>query len=180
MLFIIQKIHVNEDLAVKAHAVLNDENVSTDTKWIRPYMKEVDITQNDEILLKNVFDRIYNIHSLIEDKKIAKRIYVRTHMISIVPVIAESIDRGLSDTEIMEWFVNFFSGKKSPTISKAYNEAAGQGTGKNSAVRKRVEEIKKDYDKYFGSVKALVSWFVYIPRCICVGSCSILFHKKEK
>ena len=28
---------------------------------------------------------------------------------------------------------------------------------KNSAVMKRVEEIKKDYDKYFGSVKALAS-----------------------
>ena len=38
-----------------------------------------------------------------------------------------------------------------------YNDAAGRGTGKNSAVMKRVEEIKKDYDKYFGSVKTLAS-----------------------
>lgn len=141
--------HVNEDLVVKAHAVLNDENVSTDTKWIRPYMKEVDITKTDEILLENVFDRIYNIHSLIEDKKIAKRIYARTHMISIVPVIAESIESGISDNEMMEWFVNFFSGKKSPTISKAYNEAAGRGTGRNVAVKTRLNEIKKNFDKYF-------------------------------
>ena len=50
----------------------------------------------------------------------------------------------------MEWFVNFFCGKKSPTTSKTYNDAAGRGTEKNSAVRKRVGEIKKDYDKYFG------------------------------
>lgn len=141
--------HVNEDLVVKAHAVLNDENVSTDTKWIRPYMKEVDITNTDEILLENVFDRIYNIHSLIEDKKIAKRIYARTHMISIVPVIADSIESGISDNEMMEWFVNFFSGKKSPTISKAYNEAAGRGTGRNAAVKTRLNEIKKNFDKYF-------------------------------
>lgn len=141
--------HVNEDLVVKAHAVLNDENVSTDTKWIRPYMKEVDITKTDEILLENIFDRIYNIHSLIEDKKIAKRIYARTHMISIVPVIADSIESGISDNEMMEWFVNFFSGKKSPTISRAYNEAAGRGTGRNAAVKTRLNEIKKNFDKYF-------------------------------
>lgn len=141
--------HVNEDLVVKAHAVLNDENVSTDTKWIRPYMKEVDITKTDETLLEKIFNRIYNIHSLIEDKKIAKRIYARTHMISIVPIIAESIDSAISDNQMMEWFVSFFSGKKSPTISKAYNEASGRGTGKNSAVKIRLDEIKKSYDKYF-------------------------------
>ena len=33
----------------------------------------------------------------------------------------------------------------------------GRGTGKNSAVMKRVEEIKKDYDKYFGNVETLAS-----------------------
>ena len=149
--------HVNEDMVAKAHAILNDKEVSTDAKWIRPYMRKADVTSDDEFLLNEVFDRIYNIHSVIEDKKIAKRIYARTHMISIVPIIAESLNDGYSDRQMMEWFVNFFCGKKSPTISKAYNDAAGRGTGKNSAVMKRVEEIKKDYDKYFGSVKALAS-----------------------
>ena len=138
--------HVNEDMVAKAHAILNDEDVSTDAKWIRPYMREADITKDDEFLLNEVFDRIYNIHSMIEDKKIAKRIYARTHMISIVPIVAESLNDGYSDKQMMEWFVNFF-----------YNDAAGRGTGKNSAVMKRVEEIKKDYDKYFGGVKTLAS-----------------------
>ena len=149
--------HVNEDMVAKAHAILNSEDVSTDAKWIRPYMREADITKDDEFLLNEVFDRIYNIHSMIEDKKIAKRIYARTHMISIVPIVAESLDDGYSDKQMMEWFVNFFCGKKSPTTSKAYNDAAGRGTGKNSAVKKRMEEIKRDYDKYFGGVKTLAS-----------------------
>ena len=78
-------------------------------------------------------------------------------MICIVPIIAESLSDGYSDKQMMEWFVNSFSGKKSATTSKAYNDATGRGTGKNSAVMKRVEEIKKDYDKYFGSAKALAS-----------------------
>ena len=149
--------HVNDDLVAKAHAILNDEEVSTDAKWIRPYMRKAIITDEDEILLNEVFDRIYNIHTLIDDKKIAKRIYARTHMISIVPIIVESINSGYSDKQMMEWFVNFFCGKKSPTMCKSYNDAAGRGTGKNSAIRKRLEEIKKDYDKYFENVKTLVS-----------------------
>ena len=149
--------HVNEDMVAKAHAILNEEEVSTEAKWIRPYMRRADITKNDETLLTRVFDRIYNIHSIIDDKKIAKRIYARTHMISIIPIITESINDGYSDKQVMEWFVNFFCGKKSITISKEYNNAAGRGTGKNSAVKTRVAEIKKDYDKYFDSVKTLAS-----------------------
>jgi len=149
--------HVNEDLVAKAHAVLNSEEVSTDTKWIRPYMKEAEITEEDKCLLNKVFDRIYNIHSMIEDDRIAKRIYARTHMISIVPIILESLNDGYSDRQMMEWFVNFFCGKKSPTTSKEYNDAAGRGTGKNSAVRKRLEEIKKNYDLYFAKVESLAS-----------------------
>lgn len=147
--------HVNEDMVAKAHAILNDEEISTDAKWIRPYMRKADITKEDETLLTKVFDRIYNIHSMIEDKKIAKRIYARTHMISIVPIIVESLNDGYSDKQMMEWFVDFFCGKKSPTTSKTYNDAAGRGTGKNSAVRKRLEEIKKNYDSYFGNMKSL-------------------------
>ena len=147
--------HVNDDMVAKAHAILNDESVSTDAKWIRPYMREAEITKEDEVLLNEIFDRVYNIHSMIEDKKIAKRIYGRTHMVSIVPIIAESLNDRYSDKQMMEWFVNFFCGKKSPTTSKIYNDAAGRGTGKNTAVRKRIEEIKKNYDKYFGGVLSL-------------------------
>lgn len=55
----------------------------------------------------------------------------------------------------IKWFVTFFCGKKSPTTSKGYNDAAGRGTGKNSAVRKRVEEIKKSYDNYFRNINAM-------------------------
>lgn len=145
--------HVNEDLVAKAHAILNDKNVSMDVKWIRPYMRRAVITDADEKLLSEVFDRIYNIHTMIEDVKISKRIYARTHMISIIPCIVESLKDGFSDRQMMEWFVDFFSGKKSATISDEYNEAAGRGTGKNVAVMKRVEEIKKSYDKFFSSVK---------------------------
>ena len=78
-------------------------------------------------------------------------------MISIVPIIVESLNDGYSDKQMMEWFVSFFCGKKSPTISKGSNDAAGRGTGKNSAVRKRVEEIKKGYDGYFSRINTFAS-----------------------
>lgn len=145
--------HVNEDMVARAHAILNSDEVSTNMKWIRPYMREVDITDYDETLLIRVFDRIYKMHSLIDDKKIAKRIYSKTHMISIVPIVAQSIADGYSDNQMMEWFVNFFDGKKSPTSCKAYNDAAGRGTGNNSTIKKRLEQISKNYGTYFKNMK---------------------------
>ena len=147
--------HVNEDLSVKAHAVLYADEPSIDTKWIRPYMKTADITEQEEKEIKSVFDRIFEIHNLIEDKKIAKRIYTRTHMISIVPVIARSIKDGKTDSDMMEWFVHFFSGKKSATISSIYNSAAGSGSGKKESVRKRLDETMNSYESYFNSIEAL-------------------------
>lgn len=69
-------------MVAKAHAICNDEEASADAKWIRLYMREADITEEDELLLTEVFDCIFNIHSMNEDKKIVKRIYARTYMVS--------------------------------------------------------------------------------------------------
>ena len=70
-------------------------------------------------------------------------------MISIVPIVKKSIDDERSDLEMMEWFVTFFAGKKSATISSVYNSAAGSGSGKKDNVRKRLEEVEKSYNEFF-------------------------------
>ena len=89
---------------------------------------------------------------MIEDKKIAKRIYTRTHMISIIPVISKSIYKGLSDKQMMEWFVEFFSGKKSPTTSSVYNSTVSSGSGRKESVKKRLDEVERSYTEYFSKV----------------------------
>lgn len=141
--------HVNDDLVAKAHAVLNEEEPSMNASWVRKYMRNADISEGDEVLLGEIFDRILEIHKLIEDKKIAKRIYTRTHLISVIPTIKQSLDDGLSDRQVMEWIVTFFSGSRSATISKEYNKAAGSGSGKSINVKIRLEEVAKSYRNYF-------------------------------
>lgn len=143
--------HVNDDLVVKAHAILNADEPCMNATWVRKYMKDAEITQTDEEALDKVFDRIFSVHNLIDDKRIAKRIYTRTHMISIVPVVLDSICKNISDKQFMEWFVTFFSGKKSATVSSSYNSAAGSGSGKKESVKKRLDEVEKSYKEYFSS-----------------------------
>lgn len=141
--------HVNDDLVGKAHAVLNAEEPCMNASWVRTYMKNAEITHTDEEDMNMVFDRICKMHSLIEDKKIAKRIYTRTHLVSIVHVILDSIYQNLSDEQMMQWFVEFFSGKKSPTISNTYNSTVSSGSGRKESVAKRLKAVEKHYRNYF-------------------------------
>lgn len=141
--------YTNEDIVVKSWAVLHQDEPSLETSKIRKITESVEITSDDEIELVNCFDRVLQVHDLIEDKKIAKRILTRTHMISIMRVVRRSIDDGLSEAEFMKWIVTFFSGKKSATVSSIYNAAAGAGSARKDAVMKRLIELDKSYDDYF-------------------------------
>ena len=51
-----------------------------------------------------------------------------------------------------EWAEEFFSGKRSASISDIYNQNAGSGSAKKESVRKRLEEIEKHFDGFFKAV----------------------------
>lgn len=144
--------YTNEDIVVKSYAMLHMEEPSMETKVIRPLMAEIDITEADKKQLTEIYDRILEMHGKIEDTKIAKRLLTRTHMISIVPIVWKSLQEGLSDKQMVEWFVEFFSGKKSATISSTYNTYAGSGSARKEAVRNRLQAIEEDYNKFFKKV----------------------------
>lgn len=144
--------YTNEDIVVKSYVMLHEQEPSMETKVIRPLMAEIDITDEDRNHMIEIFDRIMAIHEKIEDKKIAKRILTRTHMVSIVPVIWKSIEDGLSDEQMAEWFMTFYAGKKSATISPIYNSYV-RGS-KKSDVRHRLDELDKHYTEYFSNAQA--------------------------
>ena len=146
--------YTNEDIVIKSYAMLHEEEPSMETKLIRPLMADVDITEKDRQQLTEIYNRIVSIHGLMEDKKIAKRILTRTHLISIVPIVWKSLQDGLSDKQMAEWATEFFSGKRSAAISDIYNQNAGSGSAKKESVRKRLEEIRKHYDGFFNGVSA--------------------------
>lgn len=141
--------YTNEDIVVKSYAMLHMEEPSMETKVIRPLMAEIDITDADKKQLMEIFDRILEMHKKIEDTKIAKRLLTRTHMVSVVPIVWKSLQDGLSDKQMIEWFVEFFAGKKAATISSTYNTYAGSGSARKEAVRNRLEAIEENYNKFF-------------------------------
>jgi len=141
--------YTNEDIVVKSWVVLHQDEPSLETAKIRKVAEHIRITNDDVVQLTNCFDRILEVHKLIEDKKIAKRLVTRTHMISIMRVVSKSLEDKVSSQEFMEWFVSFFAGKKAATVSNVYNMAAGAGSARKDAVVKRLIELDKSYDDYF-------------------------------
>lgn len=141
--------YTNEDIVIKTYVILHEKEPSMETKYIRPLMEGIEITDADKEQIWKIYDRILAMHKLIADKKVAKRILVRTHLITMVPVIWKSIQDGKTDQQIAEWAAEFFNGKRSATISLAYNMSAGSGSAKKESVRKRLEEITDNYNRYF-------------------------------
>lgn len=141
--------YTNEDLVIKTYIMLHESEPCLDTKVIRPIMESTIITEQDESQINEVYNRILNAYNLIEDKKIAKRMLSKTHMVSIVPFVWKSICDGMSDQQFAEWFQSFFCGKKSATNNEVYNKNALRGTGKKDTIRKRIAELEKSWNAFF-------------------------------
>ena len=149
--------YTNEDIVVKSWTILHQEEPSLETAKIRKMTETVEIPADDEKELKECFNRIMSAHQLIDDKKVAKRILTRTHMISIMRIAKESIVDGISEKDFTKWAEMFFSGKRSATISSVYNSAAGSGSARKDAVMKRLNELDKSYHSYFKNINASVA-----------------------
>ena len=147
--------YANEDVIVKMLIVLNEKNPCLDTKMVRPYMAETEITDTDKDRIVAILNRIQDAHDRIrikEDKvskKVAKRIYTRTHMISIARMVEKSINAKIGIDEFTSWLEQFYCGGKSATISEEYNSCCSSGSGHAPMVKTRLNALEDNFDVYF-------------------------------
>lgn len=165
----------NEDVVVKAYMMLNsDEAPALETKDIRKITPSLRITEEDVDDLIEVFDRINEVYDCIQNEevsadgdekkekkllknkeKIAKKVFSRTNMISIIPFVQKSILDKLTTEEFAGWFKKFFAAEqKGASISAIYNECARAGSMKKTSVKKRNDEIEKHYSMWFKKLLA--------------------------
>lgn len=146
--------HADEELSIRSHAILNADDVCLDASWMNKYKRNAEITPEDEKEITEIFDRMYNVHELTDDKATAKRMYQKTHFVSLVPIMLQSLNDGLSDKQMEEWFVDMFQPKGAATKSEEYNKAAGRdGTGKNSKIKMRLDALMESYNNFFADMK---------------------------
>lgn len=156
--------YTNEDITIKAWAILNAENPSFETKSIRPMMETADITEQQAQDIKTAFTRILDTYNDIkaitgdadtEKKlvKIAKRVFTRTHLVTLVPLALRSVNEKVTVKGFSAWVQKFYSGKKSASISEQYNDNAASGSAKPEAIRNRLEAITADYEQWFKNIE---------------------------
>lgn len=142
--------HADEELSIRSHAILHADDVCMDAAWMNKYKRNTEITEKEENEIIEIFDRMYNVYKLIDDKATAKRMYQKTHFVSLVPIMLRSLKDGLSDKQMEEWFVDMFQPKGAATKSESYNAAAGRdGTGKNAKIKVRLQALAESYNKFF-------------------------------
>ncbi len=141
--------YTNEDIVVKSWAILHLDSPSLESAPIKKLMSEVELTGDDIIQLEKCFDRILAAYKEIDDRKFAKRILTRIHMISMMRVVWKSIQDGKSVEEFVDWYKKFYCGRQSATNNETYNSLCRAGTNKSSTVKKRLEIVEENYNKFF-------------------------------
>lgn len=147
--------YTHEDLVIKSWIVLYNDYPSLETKYVRPVMAEVEITDEQKENIIEVYDKLLEVYLALKetgdktDNRVAKRILTRTHMISLLPLVNKLVNSEEWNTEqFTEWVRHFFGTTKSTTIDEEYNAAARAGSGKVENVRKRLEVIDNNFKEF--------------------------------
>lgn len=145
--------YTNEDIVIKSDMMLRvpREEVCLDNKAVRPYTENVHLGEEEIDTLNSVFDYILEVYTeLTEDAdkatlRIAKKMLVRTHMISLVPFVKEAIDKEIPESKFGDWVMSFFGGK----IDTTYTSNASSGSNHHAQIEKRRAALEKSFNVFF-------------------------------
>lgn len=140
--------YTNEDIVIKAIVMLSVEKPSLENKVIRPFIIENEVT---DILVSQIYSALTTIkyiHEDLENKgytKPAKKLYTRTHLISMIPL---ALDKGYCNdlTEFVRWF--YTPKKRGASVSLVYNTHSSAGANSAYAVEMRQRELTEYYKKF--------------------------------
>lgn len=141
-------------LVMKCWCMMNQkiEDVSFESKVFNPLLEQTEISDTDKLVMVEVFDLIFDTHfNLIErkEKKVAKKLYTETHMVSLIPFFKKAVADGIGEDLMADWIVDFFKTEgKEASVSEDYNEALS-GTAKNASIQARNDALTESFEEFF-------------------------------
>lgn len=145
------------EIIVKTWILLYGDNICFDKKVFEPTMQNVIISEEQKQMIKLIFDRIEEVSERLaerkenkrKNKKIAKLILKKIHMLSIVPVVAKTINDDIEIEKLIDWITHFFSAEgKVATNNEIYNENSKTGTGHTASIKARNDAIEKSWNDF--------------------------------
>lgn len=144
--------YTNEDIVIKALVMLNCEKPSLKNDFIRPWIIECEITEDMAAEVKTALSCIQEAHDYLMEHeyiKPAKKLYIRTHLISIVP-LALKVRKGYETVVDLAKFINYFFTPegRGVTVNAAYNTHCQSGSNSEYAVEIRNRALMAEWEKW--------------------------------
>jgi hypothetical protein len=149
-------------------AIFNMEEPSFLDKILKPAIVDATFTQDTKDKITAILDRLNFCYELFKkqassekDKKIKKRqkavihkiFSKKAHIPTLSKVVLKSIQDGISEQQFSEWLWHFFNTDTGSTLSQEYNSNAIGGSASVKAVKTRMFEAMKDYEKFINGVE---------------------------
>ena len=152
-----EKARQNKNQAVIVTKVLtmlnNDvESVSFASKDFNPMIETMDISNDDKLVLRSVFDYIVSVHDELKnnhEKSVAKKIFTETHMVSLVPFVRMAIKNGVTEAMFAEFVTNFFKTDNDSDVYTKYMEASNHGIARTANIVARHTALNESYAEFF-------------------------------
>lgn len=149
--------YVNEDIAIKTWILFYGDTKSFETRIVRPTMRDSIITDEQTQEILQCYDQMLEDYELIKKKetkesaRVCRKIFKKTHMLSLMPIIRKSIADSAEAEKVAEWIEEFFKPTKEASIMEQYNENAKAGSAKAEAIKAREDALEKSYYQYMTS-----------------------------
>lgn len=137
----------DKDIIIKSYITLFTENKSFETKNVRPIIRDQVISDDQVKELNSCFSIARDLHTMLvkDDKKAsARKLYTKTHLISMMPVFKMVYDKNYNMTELEKFFTSFFeTGSRELSINDDYNNNKREST--DTAVKTRCDILVKAF-----------------------------------
>lgn len=149
--------YVNEDIAIKTWILFYGDTKSFETRIVRPTMRDSIITDEQTQEILQCYDQMLEDYELIKKKetkesaRVCRKIFKKTHMLSLMPIIRKSIADSAEAEKVADWIEEFFKPTKEASIMEQYNENAKAGSAKAEAIKAREDALEESYSKYMAS-----------------------------
>lgn len=142
----------NEDIAIKSWILLFGDVKSFETKFVRPTMREADISEENSDQILKAFDKMADLYDYLlemdskESNRVIKKIMKKTHLLSLIPIMYKAANENIATEKVASWILNYFGTTKGATLSDIYNNNASTGSAKPEAVNARHNELTTAFE----------------------------------
>ncbi len=143
-------------LVMKIWCMLNQEEVSFESKNFNKVMEETIISKEQNEEIRKVLDALEEVYILIGEKKekaearmLRRKFASETHLISFVPFVKKALEEEMAIEVLTDFFCHFYGNANDASISDEYNATAKGGSAKAVNISRRNDELQAAWDEFF-------------------------------